>query len=95
MGWVKKGRLVVPDESDEVGTSEVDGEKVTPSGLIVSEDVPTAPPPPPKELKRMIEQFQKRAAKKQRKEANKKFLNERFGYLRSPKPKEGTAPSGK
>jgi hypothetical protein len=93
VGWTQKGKLVVPDGSDDPGVADIDGEKKTPTGLIVKQDyqgkVQSAPVPATREIKRFIVKMKKKGNK----EANKKFLEERFGYLRQSKPKVGTATS--
>jgi hypothetical protein len=97
MGWIKKGQLVIPDGNSDPGVGNVDGQQVTPSGIVVEKietDVPTIAPPPPREIRQLVKIFTKREEKKRRKEANKRFLAERFGYLRQPIPKHGTATSG-
>lgn len=91
MGWTQKGKLVVPDGSNIVSTANIDGEEVTPLGLTVKKfSEPTAQPKP-----REIKRFMKKMQKKQAKEANKKLLQERFGYLRKDRkiiPEIGPAP---
>lgn len=86
MGWIKKGKLVIPDGDSNPGTAEVEGEQITPSGIIVrEEEKPPIKPPPARVLRRFAMKMQKKA----RKEAAKKEYNDRFGYLRpQPKPKK-------